>query len=129
MRISDWSSDVCSSDLAGAVENQRIIAVATEQIVGSVDHPAAVDDIVAVAQRDRRGADRRVVEVDNIVAPSRIHDRTIVGDVDGTAARAGVDVARTSDRQALGIGTRIDITRSEENTSELQSLMRISNAV
>src|SRR3546814_15245332 len=33
---------------AGAVENQRIIAVATEQIVGSVDHPADVDDIVAV---------------------------------------------------------------------------------
>src|SRR3546814_7618190 len=71
------------------------------------------------AQRDRRGADRRVVEVDNIVAPSRIHDRTIVGDVDGIAARAGVDVARTSDRQA----------RSEEHTSELQSLMRISYAV
>src|SRR3546814_17878006 len=87
MRISDWSSDVCSSDLnvdileageatierdrigagrAGAVENQRIIAVATEQIVGSVDHTAAVDDIVAVAQRDRRGAARRVDEVANI---------------------------------------------------------------
>src|SRR3546814_15203431 len=102
MRISDWSSDVCSSDLnvdileageatierdrigagrAGAVENQRIIAVATEQIVGSVDHPAAVDDIVAVAQRDRRGADRRVVQVDNIVAPSRIHARTITRSV------------------------------------------------
>src|SRR3546814_11976512 len=131
MLISDWSSDVCSSDLiargnvdileageatierdrigagrAGAVENQRIIAVATEQIVGSVDHPAAVDDIVAVAQRDRRGAARRVVEVDNIVAPSRIHNPNIVGDVAVYAASASAYVAHTRAQQPLAQGPR-----------------------
>src|SRR3546814_5805250 len=37
LRISDWSSDVCSSDLAGAVERDRA-AVAAQSGHGTQDH-------------------------------------------------------------------------------------------
>src|SRR3546814_11880308 len=36
MRISDWSSDVCSSDLAGAVLRRRVALVALPAIAGEL---------------------------------------------------------------------------------------------
>src|SRR3546814_11686429 len=48
MRISDWSSDVCSSDLQPAVER------ADEQLVAP-DRDAAVDDVAAGADRALAG--------------------------------------------------------------------------
>src|SRR3546814_5410363 len=96
MRISDWSSDVCSSDrgdLAGA----------------------------GVRRGDRRERLSR-------------HRRT--GALGSRAAAAGYcaasatggALAETSTVLAAP-GSRIEWVRSEEHTSELQSLMRISYAV
>src|SRR3546814_5280877 len=98
MRISDWSSDVCSSDLERAVRPRfRARAVVVEFEVERVGHfPGHVEAqrLVLVA--------RRVVRAGHCqVAPLRFE-----------ACRA--DVGRV---------------RSEEHTSELQSLMRISYAV
>src|SRR3546814_1052055 len=100
MRISDWSSDVCSSDLI--IDPAGIIA---EHSVGKG---------LALADRDRR----------------QLHP---VGDVahriDAGAARAVVVVHLD---RALGVECdvgRLQPERSEEHTSELQSLMRISYAV
>src|SRR3546814_7059811 len=115
MRISDWSSDVCSSDLRG--HRQRLarphLAVGVEQLrrhrlLEPVD--AEVGD--AVAERDRLEGVVAVVGVDHqpcLRADGRAHR----GDqlLDGLAAEGVHDL------------------RSEEHTSELQSLMRISYAV
>src|SRR3546814_3884108 len=89
MRISDWRSDVCSSDLLGGAG--RLLAVAGGQHVGG-DRGVAAD-----------GAG---------VAP---------GDV-------GLGVADPLDA-VVGLHRHRHPVRSEEHTSELQSLMRISYAV
>src|SRR3546814_2782333 len=130
MRISDWSSDVCSSDLKfghigdaetrpiGAaqadilvdppVDTQLVIPVAAEQVIIRKAH-RAVDR--------QRFEERRVGEHGNrklkigFLGRGRARDRILL-----------VGVGDTQHRQRIGI-------RSEEHTSELQSLMRISYAV
>src|SRR3546814_4652757 len=115
MRISDWSSDVCSSDLVeedvgraaldAAFQHrlQRLVAgilaveaeVVAEQDAGPV-HPAQV------AEQAGQGGN---------VLPVDLHQ--------GEARRVGV----------LLRAVVVDPGRSEEHTSELQSLMRNSYAV
>src|SRR3546814_10256682 len=91
MRISDWSSDVCSSDLA------RIARAAgdDEEVEGARDSRGRADAHRAAAVREPRDQRRR----------------------------------RLRRRVAAGLGRRGRRRRSEEHTSELQSLMRISYAV
>src|SRR3546814_7582828 len=105
MRISDWSSDVCSSDLPW-----RICPV--PQFAPPRFAPLAEIDDAAVEQLlDRAfGADR--------------HARTAYKVRDGTTPIAALSLALVEDGTLLGT-----IQRSEEHTSELQSLMRISYAV
>src|SRR3546814_7693841 len=91
MRISDWSSDVCSSDLKASGRRQR---------ADRVKRRLRRWKLCEALQPDRVG-DHQLVE--------RAHDRT--------EERTAVA------RQLLGR------QRSEEHTSELQSLMRTSYAV
>src|SRR3546814_2103991 len=103
MRISDWSSDVCSSDLLEAVLGQGDRRV--------VDADASPERVDAVAQDDlfaRIG-----------VRPGRYEQR---GQQRETLRL--LLLARIAARQRPG-----RVGRSEEHTSELQSLMRISYAV
>src|SRR3546814_1813467 len=100
LRISDWSSDVCSSDLEPADR----VAVAADVLGRRID-----DDVRAVVERTadhRRGG----------VVDDERHAQLVAD---------GGDFADREDLQ-LRIGQRL---RSEEHTSELQSLMRISYAV
>src|SRR3546814_7904492 len=94
MRISDWSSDVCSSDLAGRSIDLIECAFGPDEPLHGVDEAVA-------ARLDSRGLIRR----SHPGHGSR-----------GLAGRAGA---------ARSVGR----FRSEEHTSELQSLMRISYAV
>src|SRR3546814_7207573 len=89
MRISDWSSDVCSSDLHA----------------GQIDLDDALPILVAHLVPDGVAQDAGIV--DDRVDAAEFGDR-ILDDARGI----------------LRIGDR-----SEEHTSELQSLMRISYAV
>src|SRR3546814_7357381 len=98
MRISDWSPDVCSADLAvdanqfSAEIDQRTARVAgIDGRIGLDEAPIALDSQSSASQR-----------ADN----SRCH--------------------RPSEAERVAHG---DDVRSEEHTSELQSLMRISYAV
>src|SRR3546814_4270025 len=95
MRISDWSSDVCSSDLAVGIDFFQRIA----------------GDAFAAQQAVHIGQDQ----------------------IDGVARRHLCEGGGIDRRQAgLGHGSRSlreCSDRSEEHTSELQSLMRISYAV
>src|SRR3546814_9532389 len=114
MRISDWSSDVCSSDLP---LYQRIG-------VGAVGDPQITcrrgTDIIAVGQLC-------FVELDR-----NIHGETL----SRTQAYKTIGIYRTvpcSRGQPVELEAIIReasvYLRSEEHTSELQSLMRISYAV
>src|SRR3546814_6933300 len=115
MRISDWSSDVCSSDLG-------IDRVGED--IGAVDALEAECGSGGAAGRDREEFTRRL---------DRRERRIAVGDVGAHAiGQAAEDAGRIAvaelllDARAIVLFVEI---RSEEHTSELQSLMRTSYAV
>src|SRR3546814_1996062 len=119
MRISDWSSDVCSSDLLLVVHRQLAEPVGAHLHVGHLvgQHPV-------LAELEHRVAGQ-VAEL--------LHG---VEDVDGEALEGAVDARQAQDRVGVARGleeervlAELADLRSEEHTSELQSLMRISYAV
>src|SRR3546814_10830171 len=123
MRISDWSSDVCSSDLVKLVDRaQPLVRVGDDQHLKQmvpVGDRLAFDRVIFVRHRPPEVA---------IGAPARGGVANIAFVV---GARHGAEAA------CLVIGVKEDdvglypqsAQRSEEHTSELQSLMRISSAV
>src|SRR3546814_9518858 len=99
MRISDWSSDVCSSDLLRLARRQgRERAEVPPGLPRRADHPPGAE---LPFQRQHPQRRKR-----------------------GDRAQPGADGQAAVDRQRRGRAGR-----SEEHTSELQSLMRISYAV
>src|SRR3546814_1035779 len=131
MRISDWSSDVCSSDL-GAAELQIFNAC---QCVDAFVTAQGRHGNHAVAVTDRVVADCQAVDGSIIARPTiqRVVAATAGQGIGASIAlehirivvtRQPVTVSRAN--QTFDIGQHI---RSEEHTSELQSLMRISYAV
>src|SRR3546814_10741058 len=121
MRISDWSSDVCSSDLHDAAPAP---ACHSGQIVPRRAHPAH-DVELKQAQPVLVGNGGDVV------------DAAILANMSGPdIVDEDVSVRRRGDQRRYAFGRRhvrgdaSDVgIRSEEHTSELQSLMRISYAV
>src|SRR3546814_9503304 len=100
MRISDWSSDVCSSDLFGLGGGDRILHA------GVVERLATLE--ADVLQQLRHGIEAvehlagRCAGLDDLAEDLQARDEAVAGG---------------------------GVIRSEEHTSELQSLMRISYAV
>src|SRR3546814_10505643 len=94
MRISDWSSDVCSSDLEG--ERRETCPDHPPRAGIAIDLGQHVADDVADRKEQHPGAERPLAAIGH--------------------------------RDIAGL-RRADDIRSEEHTSELQSLMRISYAV
>src|SRR3546814_2108739 len=125
MRISDWSSDVCSSDLDVL---QRQQTAARGLVVAGAEGGVGLDQQVEGARRRRLGdvgaADAEAPGGDRRQRPLALRHPVDVGQpveaVEHRRAEAG-DLAAELD-QAVQL-------RSEEHTSELQSLMRISYAV
>src|SRR3546814_9919676 len=105
MRISDWSSDVCSSDLP------RACAHARRDAGGRL--PGGARRALRQSRTDLRKRGHR--------AESRGERRQ--GRRPPETARQGPDLAGRE-----GTARHLSV-RSEEHTSELQSLMRISYAV
>src|SRR3546814_1582344 len=117
MRISDWSSDVCSSDLAPA------------HAAGAV--PAGLHRL-----RKADGRQQLPGRADRQAEGEGIDLGAAVGHPQGAAAElrpGGGELRRTdrAGRRARRTGARLgwQAGRSEEHTSELQSLMRTSYAV
>src|SRR3546814_3893944 len=120
MRISDWSSDVCSSDLHIG-KHDLAIGVVLHLLVRLVadahrPHPAiAVERLRLIFDQPSFAADA----VERLDMPAG----RIVDDVAQIFEIAFEHVERAEPVQ------RLHGVRSEEHTSELQSLMRISYAV
>src|SRR3546814_3345886 len=128
MRISDWSSDVCSSDLRPCKGGHDGVADGLHQGPVVAPHDAAEISEVIAHQVIGGGIADAAVEVGR--APE-------VGEQQGDArhrhlvARAQ-HLVREEVAEGLQGGHAVGgegIARSEEHTSELQSLMRISYAV
>src|SRR3546814_1788201 len=122
MRISDWSSDVCSSDLR---EGRRRRALRPEQRGRAAALGVGRQQAPRPADRDEAG------EAADVAAPDPL-DRA--EGTEGGKARQGAGNGDTDGHglQEAPAGAGIAIVpsgRSEEHTSELQSLMRISYAV
>src|SRR3546814_10893990 len=120
MRISDWSSDVCASDLLVGVDRLH-------QIRRDHDHQLSLVALPPV-RAEQRAEHRHVAE------PRRLFDcvRAAVAEQPGddeALARAEFDRRLGAPRGQPRNGGAADLDRSEEHTSELQSLMRISYAV
>src|SRR3546814_9690251 len=146
MRISDWSSDVCSSDLFGvdrreAGRHQQRVALAqgNRELLGEAQHQvparrrAAGFDEAQVPLRDL-GSERELELAETAAtAPAAQHlaDRRESGrDHGGQTSRR--KICRPITCEVIDQGRRAPdlwASRSEEHTSELQSLMRISYAV
>src|SRR3546814_10456183 len=120
MRISDWSSDVCSSDLrridtysahADQQDLQRWIK-ARQPIDGSLflshGESGSIETFRRLLQADEAAT--------SIIAPQ-------LGETYALPARASARRLKTGDPELQGA------VRSEAHTSELQSLMRTSYAV
>src|SRR3546814_2758760 len=120
MRISDWSSDVCSSDLHGHRHAHLVERDAGEQgahVEDRVDrHPGHAD----VA-----GDPRMVAVVAAVRGQVESHRQPLLPGRQ-VAAVEGVAVLGRGEAGILPDGPGL---RSEEHTSELQSLMSISYAV
>src|SRR3546814_2435049 len=110
MRISDWSSDVCSSDLIGL---HPIVGV-PRWLAGI----AQLEDVGDIAGHRRAIGAGGTIEGAAINAVATIADRL---EIEPAIERAAREPEPVSDLP-------FEI-RSEEHTSELQSLMRISYAV
>src|SRR3546814_3846907 len=108
MRISDWSSDVCSSDLRG----QR------RQYQRKYQAGGEVEEATGGIESLRAGGDRAGREHQHWHVQRQRQQR----DEDAGAAHAHRQRGHHRADQAQQ-------RRSEEHTSELQSLMRISYAV
>src|SRR3546814_4260535 len=114
MRISDWSSDVCSSDLAAPARGRAAADGATA--------PPLFEYAARRGTMDRAARDRAPAR------PYRLYDRVAVRrhrlpafHLHDARARNGAFDLCAPPRTGVGM-------RSEEHTSELQSLMRNSYA-
>src|SRR3546814_1831214 len=137
MRISDWSSDVCSSDLieAVALDIAAEIGLLSHGDVDSAD--GQIRDLVTAAnfrerpdRRRRTRAGPRDLGENGGVVPLILHAHDFDVGIGILVEAVGIgadDEARAGGLVGLVLGVA-DLGRSEEHTSELQSLMRISYA-
>src|SRR3546814_8130147 len=113
MRISDWSSDVCSSDLRATTTDGRQVAV--KVLRPGIEKEFARDIETyewAAAQIEAQGGEI-----------ARLRPRLVIETFKRWTARE-LDL-----RREAASASELAQMRSEEHTSELQSLMRISYAV
>src|SRR3546814_6128866 len=114
MRISDWSSDVCSSDLlphevSTAAQITPRIALNIPIVSAAMDTVTEGRLAIAMARQGGMGIIHRNLSVEEQVAE--------------------VDRVKRSQSGMITDPVTLPPDRSEEHTSELQSLMRISYAV
>src|SRR3546814_10224519 len=111
MRISDWSSDVCSSDLNQLRTADQHIAAEVKRIVANASIQASI-------------ASQRAASLAGSVAQTQ---GKLASDNEASVRLA--ELERNAESSRTLYQAFLDRYRSEEHTSELQSLMLISYAV
>src|SRR3546814_8214059 len=135
MRISDWSSDVCSSDLRVHATDRRTgrqrLRPATPGRKAGCSKNA--DCSTVRCQRLAVGSvllhqPRKKLMTPRIMATAAVFSFVFFASTSALAAElAPLDKVQSRTADALGLETGdFTVSRSEEHTSELQSLMRIS---
>src|SRR3546814_4946883 len=130
MRISDWSSDVCSSDLD---EIQHIVETLRHSRESGVPWTRPGANLPGSAfmdpglRRDDTGIWTRPVTDRLVIALAQLNQ--LVGDLRGNADAMLVARAKAAGADLIVYPELQLIGSSEEHPSELQSLMRISYAV
>src|SRR3546814_4665146 len=109
MRISDWSSDVCSSDLYARIRTVK----------SDLTGPSGAPSATAVEERVR--AEARIRDIETLVAGLE----EAAGRLQTLSDELGGPL---EDLQKLPTD-KMSETRTEEQTTELQSLKRFSYAV
>src|SRR3546814_1931184 len=130
MRISDWSSDVCSSDLVPAATIGGAVLAATN---AAADVYQNADFALYHAKETGRGG---FVRYWPGIGSRITHRRDAIRDVSAALAEGRIDayyqpIVRLDTREIVGVEAlcrlrTTDGERSEEHTSELPSLMRHS---
>src|SRR3546814_4644104 len=133
MRISDWSSDVCSSDLLG-FRGLRLLfvclflGVATLAAIGSLT--SAITDELAARGQTLLGGD---IEIAMTQREASASEKAALGGLGALSETIRMRAMAQRPGAAGGDEPLAVLTalkgRSEEHTSELQSLMRHSYAV
>src|SRR3546814_7624930 len=117
MRISDWSSDVCSSDLVA--DGDTVLVHGGTSGIGTMAIKLAALfglTIIVTAGSDAKCAAARALGADHAI---NYKTQDFVAEVKAITGGAGV----------AAVLDMVGGDRSEEHTSELQSLMRNSYAV
>src|SRR3546814_4225608 len=107
MRISDWSSDVCSSDLQRVHRRHLVEELRLHELQAGMEQLSSDHQRHAAADEEHREREEQVQGTEVLVVRS-------------------LDPAHDP---FVGTVVRVIVMRSEEHTSELQSLMRISYSV
>src|SRR3546814_9385507 len=107
LRISDWSSDVCSSDLSSSA-------------MASVSTASSASTFSRVSRRPRAVTQ---------LGPGGRGISNVGSRCSSSLSRRKATLITLSYSNVRAASTRTDSRRSEEHTSELQSLMRITYAV
>src|SRR3546814_3929847 len=134
MRISDWSSDVCSSDLEVLGQKKHIQGYLKDFLF----EPGLADariETLSGGEQSRLLLAREFARRSNLMVldePTNDLDmetldllQEVIADYDGTV----LIVSHDRDFLDRTVTAVVGLDRSEEHTSELQSLMRISYAV
>src|SRR3546814_7576422 len=119
MRISDWSSDVCSSDL-GFIDDHDHIGSIRRNVIGYEDWGLRARLAFGVTT----AFDPSTLGIDQIAYQDLIDAGLMVG-----PRLRSTGPALFSKERFTSLDQVRAVLRSEEHTSELQSLMRISYAV
>src|SRR3546814_1333815 len=122
MRISDWSSDVCSSDLGVRSAESTVGFAIPIELGGKRGARVAV----ANAQLSRAEIQAAIIAADVRLQVTQLYVEAVAADRRVTTAR---DQARIASDALRAASVRVQAGRSEEHTSELQSLMSSSYAV
>src|SRR3546814_4377505 len=124
MRISDWSSDVCSSDLKTVALETATFGITANCISPGYVWTPLVENQIPDTMKARNMTREQVMN-DVLLAGQPTKQFVTVEQV----AAMAVFLCRNEASNITGANISVDGGRSEEHTSELQSLMRISYAV
>src|SRR3546814_2525195 len=134
MRISDWSSDVCSSDLCSPAVKRRPL-MRCEDLTD--DLSAAADGSALLGRNERRHVERclrcqaELVQYRKVLRAMRALRTDVLEPAPVFLADLLAHIEESSERRAIRsmiAGHTAAYLRSDEHTSALQSLMRITYA-